>query len=118
MWPERGIPMRVLVSWRPISACAGAVLALVAGSIAPSTAHASCGDYVRLNGGSPGAKADHSMRHATPLAPSAPKVPCSGPQCRQGRQVPPLVPPAPPPTGVDKVSCSAAGALVAEFDPT
>src|SRR5262249_21381253 len=111
--------MRVLASRRPISALAGAILALAVGLIAPSTTHASCGDYVTLSGGSHGSKAALSLLHSTPLAPTSHKVPCSDPECRQGSQVPPIVPPAPTlPTGVDKEGFFAAGTLLAEFDPT
>jgi hypothetical protein len=118
MWPECGIPMRVLACRRPIAALAGAILALAAGLIAPSTAQASCGNYVMLKGSSHGANDNGSMLNRTPLAPTDHKAPCSGPECRQGSQAPPLVPPAPPPTGVDKEGCSVALVLLAEFDPT
>src|SRR5215831_12315535 len=75
---------------------AAALMALVAGSIAPAKARASCGDGLRsLNDTTSDHYAKGMAAFVNPGQPtSGPQKPCDGPACKRGSV--PLVPAVPP----------------------
>jgi hypothetical protein len=69
---------------------------LLTGIVAPSPAWASCGDYAQR-----GAKSAHDLKmsqtdHSRPMIPEERKIPCNGPNCSRGSEIP-VVPDSPVP---------------------
>jgi hypothetical protein len=93
--------MNSFAPWHWSRLTAGVALTLLAGvPLAPSTARASCGDYVLMAGSHAPPRAE-PMQHPidTPRpahpAPADKKLPCSGPLCSQRPFVPLPAPAAP-----------------------
>jgi hypothetical protein len=100
--------MKALVLWRPTKLSAGVLLTLAVVLSAPTGAHGSCGDYVRMGGAAHKTLAGPAAPQHTLPVPAGNHLPCSGPTCSRGRQTPPLVPPASPSSSAEEWGCTAA----------
>jgi len=85
---------------------AGATLALLAAILnAPSSAHASCGDYLMAGAHPAMSVATGTAPDSIPVIP-APHAPCSGPTCSGRAPLLPVTPPAPAPVSGEQWGCA------------
>ena len=100
-------PMRLSRHSHWIRWPAGATLALlVLSAFAPSSAHASCGDYLMAGAHPVLSAANGAAKDSLPIIP-APHAPCSGPNCSGREPTLPITPPAPAPVSAEQWGCTA-----------